>query len=506
MADTQNQLLVSQAALRIAKLLNQTDGIDSAINMMMSEFIDLVRADEGSIQLLRPYSDTTHYTLIRNHDSEKTVLDSRLDDFLVGCVMRNNKALLSHDIVSLIGLQNIPHEYKIIQSVLAVPMLSNGSLSGVINLIRKTNGPGFNQADQEMILELAKQIEPFIENAALQQKLFAEKLRLQKNLEERFSVHGIIGKSPSFKVVYELLEQIIPTDARVVICGESGTGKELIAKCIHYAGARKDHPFVAVDCGALPANLLESELFGYVKGAFTGAVKDRQGLIEEAHNGTLFMDEFTNMNLETQAKLLRVIQEEEIRPIGSNQTKKVNVRILVAATDDLTDKVDSGEIRSDLYYRLNVISVSLPPLRQRVEDIPALSDSFIANFSAKHGKKVQRISPQALQILEHYTWPGNIRELENVIERALVLMHFDETILQPKHLPRELLSPESLSNQTEIPTTGDLAQLIDDYERKILKAALIKHNWKKAAVAKELNTTDPVIRYKMKRLNITRPK
>ena len=201
-----------------------------------------------------------------------------------------------------------------------------------------------------------------------------------------------------------------------------------------------------------------------------------------------------------------MIQEEEIRPIGSNQTKKINIRIIVAASDDLTEKVAAGEIRSDLYYRLNVVALSLPPLRERVEDIPALTDSFISRYSEKNGKKVKSISPEALHILENYSWPGNIRELENVIERALVLMHFDETVLQVKHLPGELTSSDSQINLDEIPTAGDLSTLIDKYERKILQATLSKHNWKKADVARALNTTDPVIRYKMKRLKINRRK
>ena len=357
----------------------------------------------------------------------------------------------------------------------------------------------------EKIEELTDLISPFIENAELRRRLFIEKERLQKNLEDKYAVHGIIGKSGAFKQIYAILDQIIPTDARVIILGESGTGKELLAKYIHYAGPRKEQPFIAVDCGALPANLLESELFGNVRGAFTGAVKDRKGLIEEANNGTLFMDEFTNISLEIQAKLLRAIQENEIRPVGSNQTKKINVRIIVAASDDLEEKVAAGAIRQDLFYRLNVVSLTLPPLRERVEDIPLLVDSFLSGFAKKYKKKVQRISPEALHLLEQYAWPGNIRELENMIERALVLMHDDEKTLQEKHLPLDNIYARTKKATDKIPTEGDLSALVDCYERRILEAALKKHHWKKAAVAKALHTTDPVIRYKMKRLNIRKP-
>jgi transcriptional regulator with GAF, ATPase, and Fis domain len=503
--DLKIRLLVAEAANRIARLLSQAEGLDTPIEKMMSEFVDLVDADEGSIQVLRPYSQTTRCTLIRKEKNEHRLLDTGLDDFLVGCVLEHHQAVLSHDLPALLGLQSVPGNYKKIGSVLAVPLLTEEKSIGVVNLIRMKNSDRFTAIDQQMVTDLARQIGPFIESAELRQKLFNEKLRLQKNLEDRYSLHGIIGASPSLKIVYDLLEQLIPTDARVIILGESGTGKELIARCIHYAGPRKDRSFVAVDCGALPPNLLESELFGYVKGAFTGAINDRQGLIEEAHGGSLFLDEFTNMSLETQAKLLRVIQEGEIRPIGANQIKKVNVRIIVAASSDLTEKVAAGKIRSDLYYRLNVVSIPLPPLRERVEDIPTLSELFVSRYAKKHGKNVKKISPETIQIFEHYTWPGNIRELENVIERAVVMMHFEETELLPKHLPPELAESESKISLSEIPAEGDLTTIIDDYERQVLETVLKRHHWNKMAAARALNTSDSVIRYKMNRLHIIPP-
>ncbi len=503
--DLKRQLTVTRAVNRIAHLLSQAAGLDTAIEKMMAELVDLVDADEGSIQVLRPYSQTTRGTLIRQEKKEHRLIDSGLDDFLVGCVLEHNQAVLSHDLSVLLGLQSVPSSYKNIKSILAVPILTEKKPIGVINLIRNKNSEQFTTIDQQIVTDLAIQIGPFIESAELRQKLFNEKIRLQKNLEDRYSVHGIIGTSPSLKIVFELLEQLIPTDARVVILGESGTGKELIARCIHFAGPRKDQSFVAVDCGALPPNLLESELFGYVKGAFTGAIKDRQGLIEEAHGGSLFLDEFTNMSLETQAKLLRVIQEGEIRPIGANQIKKVDVRIIVAASSDLTEKVAAGEIRSDLYYRLNVVSIPIPPLRERVEDIPALTDLFISVYAKKHKKNVKKISPDTLQILERYSWPGNIRELENVIERAVVMMHFEETILLPKHLPQELAEAEAKTSFSELPAEGDLTTIIDDYERQVLETVLKRYQWNKMAAARALNTSDSVIRYKMNRLHIIPP-
>ena len=502
--DIQNQLKTAQAANRIARLLSKADGLDAAIENMMCEFVELVDADEGSIQLLRPTSLTTRFTLIRKEKNDTRVLDKRLDDFLTGCVMKQNKAVLSNDLPALLELKTIPQIYKFVSSVLSVPILKEQVAIGAVNLIRIRKDKLFTHTDQEMVADLAGQIGDFIENIELREKLYSENIRLQKNLEERFSVHGIIGNSDKFKEVYDLLEQIIPTDARVVILGESGTGKELIAKCIHYAGPRKDKSFVAVDCGALPPNLLESELFGYVKGAFTGAMKDRKGLIEEADSGTLFLDEFTNMGTETQAKLLRVIQEGEIRPIGSNQIKKVDVRIIVAASSDLTDKLASGKIRNDLYYRLNVVSIPIPPLRERIADIPVLANRFLQRFAEKHSKHVKKISSDALQIFETYPWPGNIRELENVIERAVVMMHFEETILIPKHLPKELVRTKVEELPIEIPVDSDLNKILNQYERQVLEHTLIQHNWNQSSAAAALNISEAVMRYKIKRLQITR--
>jgi transcriptional regulator with PAS, ATPase and Fis domain len=301
------------------------------------------------------------------------------------------------------------------------------------------------------------------------------------------------------------LEQVIPTDARVVIFGESGTGKEMIAKCIHYAGPRKERPFVAIDCGALPPNLLESELFGYVRGAFTGAVKDRRGLIEEAHTGTLFLDEITNMSIETQSKLLRFIQEEEIRPVGSNEVKKVNVRIIVAASCDLEELISLDKIRPDLYYRLNVMSIQVPPLRDRVEDIPALAVLFLKRYAEKHGKSVKKIAPETLQILEHYPWPGNIRELENLIERAVVMTHYEEPTLLPAHLSRELTSPETAAAGREVPAENDLSTLMAGYEGQVIEEALNNHQWNQTAAARALNISEAVMRYKIKKLQLKKP-
>jgi len=232
---------------------------------------------------------------------------------------------------------------------------------------------------------------------------------------------GILGHSAKMQSVFSLLRQVMPTDVRVLISGESGTGKECIARAIHDGGPRKNGPFVAVDCGALPASLLESELFGYVKGAFTGAERDRKGLFEEAHGGTLFLDEIVNMPVEVQAKLLRAIQESEIRPLGSSQVRKVDVRIIAAASESVRDEMIAGKFRRDLFYRLNVVNINLPALRERKEDIPLLAEHFLSTMNEKYGKHIKGLQSDTVAHLAAYAWPGNIRELEHAMERAVVL-------------------------------------------------------------------------------------
>ena len=498
------QFTVLRATNRIAHQLSKVSGIESAINNLMQEFINLVNADEGSIQRLSPSSGMTRCTLVREREKDRGLLDKRLDDFLTGWILEHKRALISENMASLLGMNKVPKRYAGIGSILTAPLLANEKTIGAVNLIRTQSGQAFTQSDEFLVASLAAQIGDFIENAALREQLFAENERLRKDLDGRFSVHGMIGKSQAIQKVFKVLEQVIPTDAQLVISGESGTGKELIAKCVHFAGPRKERSFVAVDCGALPANLLESELFGYVRGAFTGANRDRCGLIEEADNGTLFLDEITNMKIETQAKLLRVLQEGEVRPLGANKTKKVNVRVIVAASANLEEQVSSGSFRSDLFYRLNVVSIHSPALRERIEDIPILAELFIKKFGEKHGKTVNKISPQTLQILERFSWPGNIRQLENVIERAVVMMHFDEKILLPKHLPEDISFSKTEKYSPQLPSKGDLPSILADYERELLTQVLNNNNWNQTAAAQALNISEAVMRYKMRRLNLRR--
>lgn len=502
----QRQLEVLETANHLAHLLTKKKLDDQIAEQLIDAFMTIVNADEGSIQLLRPTSQVTRRTLIRTGVEKTFHLDHHLDDLLTGLAVRDKQVILISDVYASLDIKKTTKRYADISSILAAPLIVTDQPIGVINLSRLKRAEPFTENDQQIVAFLADEIAEFIEQSHLREKLFDECERLRKELGDRFTIHGIIGNSAAMKEVFSLLERVFPTDGRVFIQGESGTGKELIARIIHNAGPRKNRPFVAVDCGALPPNLLESELFGYARGAFTGANRERKGLFEEANGGTLFLDEIVNMNIDTQSKLLRALQEGEIRPLGSNTPQKVDVRIIAAASGNIKEKVASGEFRNDLYYRLNVVPIHLPPLREREGDIALLAAHFLKKFSEKHHKKLFTISHDAIQIMEQYPWHGNVRELENVIERSVILADVDDVSLSPEHLPYELSIADDQQSHFELPLSGDYPALIANYEREILLRVLRHHKWNQSAAARALNISERVIRYKMKQLKLEKPK
>lgn len=266
-----------------------------------------------------------------------------------------------------------------------------------------------------------KQVLAIIDKGLEHQNLKRENIQLRKEVEKKYGFGNMIGKSPAMKEVYDLIERVAQTTSNVLILGESGTGKELVARAVHYNSARKNKPFIPINCSAIPEGLLESELFGHTKGAFTGAIMSKKGLFMEAQTGTLFLDEIGDMSMSLQAKLLRVIQDKCVRPVGGTDVKIIDARIITASNKDLKQRVEDGTFRDDLYYRLSVIPISLPPLRARTEDIPLLAEHFLKKFIAEINPDVKGFSKEALKALMRHPWRGNVRELENVIERAVVL-------------------------------------------------------------------------------------
>ena len=348
--------------------------------------------------------------------------------------------------------------------------------------------------NEEVVLTVNKALE--------QRRLTRENERLKAELSDRYSYANIVGKSEIMRRVFELIRLAAPSRSNILIAGESGTGKELVAKAIHHASPRARNPFVTVNSGSLPPELLESNLFGHVKGAFTGAIASKRGLFEVADGGSIFLDEIGNINLDTQAKLLRVIQEKEFMRLGSVETVKVDVRIIAASNADLQELVALNAFREDLFYRLNVITITLPPLRRRREDIPLLVAHFLQKYTLENAKKTREITPDTMKVLLDHSWPGNVRELENTIERAVVLSTTEKIGIDL--LPEYLRFPKK-SDQPALIVPADgisLKDAVSKYERSMILQSLELANGVQKKAAELLNLKPSTLNEMMKRLGI----
>ncbi|MCX7724283.1 MAG: sigma-54 dependent transcriptional regulator [Thermodesulfovibrio sp.] len=387
-------------------------------------------------------------------------------------------------------LNNLPEEpFK--PAVIVITAF--GTISSAVDAIKKGAFDYLTKPlDKEVLLLTIKKAEE-------RMNLIKENLMLKRQLYEKFKIEGIIGKSKKMLQVLDIVKKATPTNATVLIYGESGTGKELIARAIHYNSPRKDKPFIAINCAAIPETLIESELFGCEPGAFTGANTRKIGLIESADKGTLFLDEIAELPLSTQSKLLRVLQDKEVRRIGSKDTIKVDVRIIAATNKNLSELVQNNKFREDLYYRLKVITVEIPPLRERKEDIPELVNFFIEKYSKEFGKRIVGIEDKALQALLNYSWPGNIRELESVIERAIIICEKDKITFDDIQDELRVITPKSLFD-INIPDEGIN---YEELEKELIKKALIKSNFVIAKAARLLGMSYDTFWYRLKKFGIS---
>jgi len=322
----------------------------------------------------------------------------------------------------------------------------------------------------------------------------AEIRDLQSRLESSTEFCGIISKDPKMQVIFQVIEDVAPTDATVLIQGESGTGKELVARAIHEQSPRKDKPFVVIDCSAYPVTLLESELFGHEKGSFTGAIRQKSGRFEQAHGGTVFLDEIGEIPLSAQIKLLRVLQTQRFERLGGEKTITVDVRIIAATNKNLLEEVKKGQFREDLYYRLNVIPLHLPPLAKRRNDVPLLAHHFLRRFAVAHSKGIESFSPEAMRILLDHPWPGNVRELENTIEHAVVLSK------GPRIEASQL--PGALRTAVSSPAQADRSPTIVQHERKLLQETMEECGWNKKKAAHRLGISRSTLYEKLKKYEI----
>jgi Nif-specific regulatory protein len=385
-------------------------------------------------------------------------------------------------------------------TVICVPILVNQKPAGTLNVdLSFDKDRNYNRAVNffsvvAAMIGQAMRIHHLVD--AERRRLLEENVQLREELLERYDFSHLIGNSGPMRRLYEQVTQVAPTNTTVMLRGESGTGKEMIAHAVHYNSPRKNGPFIKVNCAALPETLIESEMFGYEKGAFTGAAAQKRGRFELAEGGTLFLDEIGDLNASTAVKLLRVLQEREFERLGGTKTLKANVRLIVATNKDLEAAIAAGTFREDLYYRLNVFSIFVPPLRERKADVLLLADHFLEKYANRHGKNIKRISTPAIDMLMAYHWPGNVRELENTIERALLVC--DSGVIHGHHLPPTLQTAEASGTIMNV----SLKEAVEAYEKDLIQDTLKTTRGNRAKAANLLKTTDRVINYKIRKLHI----
>jgi DNA-binding NtrC family response regulator len=406
--------------------------------------------------------------------------------------------ITDHNLPGKTGVELLEESLVRYPEIIGVVITGYGTIETAVNAIKKG---AYNYLTKPFkLVEL-----PIMVRKGLKERhLRFENQYLRKQLDEKYGFNNIIGTGRAMKRIFELVDTIAGLNSTVLIQGETGTGKELIAKAIHFNSPRKDQKLVSINCGAIPENLLESELFGHVKGAFTGAVQTRIGRFEQANGGTIFLDEIGNMPVSLQVKLLRVLQEREFERVGGNSTVKVDVRIIAATSSNLEQMVKDGTFREDLYYRLNVIPINLPPLRERREDIPLLAQKFIEHFCETHKLDLKTVSPQIMKALMAYDWPGNVRQLENLVERMVALSGNRPAIL-PVDLPAEIQNRDSLNfvPLIEIPEEGiNFQNVVTDMERELILQSLRKTNGNKKLAAKLLNLKRTTLIEKIKRIGL----
>jgi Nif-specific regulatory protein len=474
------------------------------IGELMAETLDLllaeVNAECGLVLLMNRVSGEFEVHAERNMD-QGTIIDAeKISRNIVNKVYQRDEVLYSSDAQADDRFKEFKSlvRHRIL-SFICAPVRSRGVILGTIYVDNRSFMSSFQEEDAELCKAFAAIAGMALENASLREEITERNLLLEQEVERRYSYGNIVGKSKEMARVFDVIEKVKEVTTSILIQGETGTGKELIARAIHFNSQRKAAPFVAVDCGILHENLIESELFGHVKGGFTGATADRKGLVELAQDGTLFLDEIGNLDLALQAKLLRVLQEGEYRPIGSAVSKRTNTRFICATNEDLRAMVEAGRFREDLYFRINVVSIRVPPLRERPDDIQLIAEHLIANKAAEAEKQIASVDPAIMEAFFNYPWPGNVREMANTVERLVVLSSSGR--LEYAHLPPEIA--EHGLDASRLPAAGGVRLSdLNTMEKNAILAALEHAEWNQTHAAQILGLTERNLRYKMKKHRI----
>jgi Nif-specific regulatory protein len=519
------EALEIKALYRIVKLIGSAVHLDTALSDILKVLHDTLRMERATLALLD--DEHKHLTIRASYglsieEEQRGIYN--LYEGIYGEVFRTGDPFIVPDIdseplfLNRTGSRQMFSKTKL--SFIGVPVLLKEKPVGVLSVDRLFGLEISLEEDVRFLTVLSALIAQFLNlNQTIRQdrqKLVSENQSLKARLHARHKKHYILGKSKVMQEVFWSIERVAPSRASVLLLGESGTGKELAAQAIHEASTRRENSFIKINCAALPENLLESELFGHEKGAFTGADGAREGRFELADKGTLFLDEIGEMPLSLQAKLLRVLQEQQFERLGSNRTINVDARIIAATNVSLEKAVLNGTFRNDLYYRLNVVPLVLPPLRERKDDIPLLADFFLKSSNKRNDKNV-RMTREFLDLMTDYDWPGNVRELQNLMERLVILSTGD--MLSVHDLPGYFLQPpaERIIPDREEPSlplrmteqrtadNNDIPRSLQELEREQVVAALKRHGWIQARAARELGLTQRQIGYRVKKFNLKRP-
>ena len=505
---------ISDTILDFAISLCQQRDFDETLRLVTQQAIDLFSSDSATVVMLNPQTRQTIKTVMRKHDQHAEDILHKIHVHVTGWVLKNKSSFVSDDLQA--DERFSKRLFKSIDqtSVLAVQLCAEGVTTGVLILVKKATAGDNTKIDSSrmtrwgndgihLIERFAAVVAPHLRNVQEIQRYFSPPAN-EKSLLQKYRNFGLLGKSKSFIELLQAVEAASRCDVRVLLEGESGTGKEKLARAIHMLSARSNKPFVAIDCGAIPPNLVESELFGHIKGAFTGATTDRKGLFAEADSGTLFMDEIASLPIDMQAKLMRVLQEGEIRPVGSNSTRQVDVRVITACSTSIRKLVDAREFREDLYYRLHVYPIPVPSLQERQQDVPILANHFLKRFAAQQHKQAHTFHEELIDFMRIRTWPGNIRELENFVERLVTLcppnMEMVTRSILPKDLLAELKKSEPLLHDQYV--SQSLNEALGEHEEKIIRQALARNNFNQAQTARQLKISAETLRYKLKKLGI----
>ncbi len=454
------------------------------------EKVLLVDDEPNILQLLSTVLEDEGYRILEASNGSEALKQVEKEDPQV--------VLLDIRMPGMDGLQVLRRIKENSRKTSVIMMTAYGAMDSVVEATKKG---AYDYLAKPLDLEKVKVL---VRRALEAQRLSQEVASLRSEMEDKYSLENIVGKHPKMLEVYKMIGRVVDNKATVLILGKTGTGKEVVARAIHFNGSLRNGPFAAVDCASLPQDLLESELFGHEKGAFTDATSQRIGKFERAHKGTLFLDEIGNLTSATQVRLLRFLQERRIERVGGAEPIKLNVRVIAATNLDLKKAVEEGTFREDLYYRLNVVSIYLPSLRERRDDIPLLAEHFLRKYASESGRKVKGVLPEAMDLLMSHEWPGNVRELENVIERALVIGRAHSILVDD--LP---LAIQTANSESKVKIAMDVSlnkvpfeEKVESFEKKLITEAMQKANWNQTKAAEFLGTSRSVVKYKVKKYGI----